>query len=117
MTINRQLEARMRQATRFFYMLKDPLRFRILLALVRAGEMTVTDVVRAVRVSQPLVSWHLGRLRLTGLVRARRDGREVRYSADMDVIDRHCDDFRALLAEAAQDAQAKKAVSLPNSKQ
>ena len=33
-------------------------------------------------VSQPAVSKHLGVLKLAGLVRDRRDGRETHYSAD-----------------------------------
>ncbi|HEY76547.1 MAG TPA: helix-turn-helix transcriptional regulator [Thermoflexia bacterium] len=88
----------LREYARFFYALKDPLRLRILLALVQAGEMTVTELTRAVRVSQPLVSWHLGRLRAAGLVQVERDGRIARYSVAVDKIRRLLSSFDELLA-------------------
>jgi len=98
----RALDTRLRESARFFYALKDPLRLRIIVVLARAGEMTVTELVRAVRVSQPLVSWHLGRLRIAGLVRVERDGRIARYSVVLEEIERRLASFRALLAEAAE---------------
>ena len=88
----------LRGFARFFYALKDPLRLRILLALIRAGEMTVTELTRTVRVSQPLVSWHLGRLRAAGLVRVERDGRVARYSVAVDKIRHLLSSFEKLLA-------------------
>ena len=38
---------------------------------------TVTELVEQVGLSQPLVSWHVGRLRAAGLVTTRRTGRET----------------------------------------
>lgn len=89
--------AQLRRYARFFYALKDPLRLRILLVLVKEGELTVTDLTRTVRVSQPLVSWHLARLRAVGLVRVRRDGRAALYSADVDRVRQLLEDFGRLL--------------------
>ncbi len=97
--LEKSLDARLREIARFFYALKDPLRLRILVALVQAGEMTVTEIVRAVRVSQPLVSWHLARLRALGLVKVKRDGRIARYSADLEALERQYRALPALLAE------------------
>jgi DNA-binding transcriptional ArsR family regulator len=37
----------------------------------------VTELIEHVGLSQPLVSWHLGRLRMAGLVETRRSGRET----------------------------------------
>jgi ArsR family transcriptional regulator len=96
----KQLDGRLRQAARFFYALKDPLRLRIIVTLARAGEMTVTELVRAVRVSQPLVSWHLARLRAASLVRVERDGRIARYSVDLEAMELQYADFCALLTKA-----------------
>jgi ArsR family transcriptional regulator len=56
--------------------LADPTRLRILQRLTE-GDGTVTDLMRHVDLSQPLVSWHLRRLRVAGLVETRRAGREV----------------------------------------
>jgi ArsR family transcriptional regulator len=51
-------------------------RLRIVRRLA-ATEATVADLVAAVGLSQPLVSWHVGRLRAAGLVATRRAGRET----------------------------------------
>jgi DNA-binding transcriptional ArsR family regulator len=51
-------------------------RLRIVRRLA-AGEATVTELVSQVGLSQPLVSWHVGRLRAAGLVTTRRSGRET----------------------------------------
>ena len=59
-----------------FQALADPTRLRILQRLSE-GDGTVTDLMRHVDLSQPLVSWHLRRLRAAGLVETRRSGREV----------------------------------------
>jgi DNA-binding transcriptional ArsR family regulator len=37
----------------------------------------VAELVAQVGLSQPLVSWHIGRLRVAGLVTTRRSGRET----------------------------------------
>lgn len=37
----------------------------------------MAELVAQVRLSQPLVSWHVGRLRAAGLVTTRRIGRET----------------------------------------
>ena len=51
-------------------------RLRIVRALAGA-ESTVAELVAQVGLSQPLVSWHIGRLRAAGLVTTRRLGRET----------------------------------------
>lgn len=56
--------------------LADPTRLRILRRLAIAPG-TVTDLIDHVDLSQPLVSWHLRRLKAAGLVETQRNGREV----------------------------------------
>lgn len=51
-------------------------RLRIVRRLA-AAEATVAELVAQVGLSQPLVSWHVGRLRAAGLVTTRRLGRET----------------------------------------
>ncbi len=51
-------------------------RLRIIRRLAQ-GEATVSELIDQVGLSQPLVSWHLGKLRLAGLVETRRAGRET----------------------------------------
>jgi ArsR family transcriptional regulator len=56
--------------------LADVNRLRIVQRLAE-GEATVSELIQRVGLSQPLVSWHLGRLRVAGLVQTRRVGRET----------------------------------------
>jgi ArsR family transcriptional regulator, lead/cadmium/zinc/bismuth-responsive transcriptional repressor len=60
-------------------MLADPVRSRILFALVTADELCVGDLALALEVTEDQVSYGLKMLRLTGLVNSRRDGRMVCY--------------------------------------
>ena len=65
-----------------FKTLADPTRRAIFERLVRDGEQTVRALTDHAGVSQPAVSKHLGVLKLAGLVRDRREGRETHYSAE-----------------------------------
>jgi DNA-binding transcriptional ArsR family regulator len=56
----------------------DPSRLSILEAL-RAGPLTVTEIVAVTGLNQPNASSHLGCLRDCGLVSAEQQGRYVRY--------------------------------------
>ena len=56
--------------------LADVNRLRIVRRLAD-GEASVSELIEHVGLSQPLVSWHLGRLRMAGLVETRRAGRET----------------------------------------
>jgi DNA-binding transcriptional ArsR family regulator len=62
--------------------LADPTRRAIFERLSREGELTVHALTDSSGVSQPAISKHLGALKLAGLVRGRRDGREAYYSAE-----------------------------------
>ena len=62
----------LRELRRFHKVLADVNRLRIVRRLAD-GPATVTELVVAVGLSQPLVSWHLGKLRDVGLVTARRE--------------------------------------------
>ena len=68
-------------ATEVFKTLADPTRRSIFERLVREGEQTVHALTDRAGVSQPMVSKHLGVLKLAGLVRDRKAGRETHYSA------------------------------------
>ena len=56
--------------------LADVNRLRIVQRLAR-GHASVTDLIEHVGLSQPLVSWHISRLRAAGLIETRRNGRET----------------------------------------
>jgi DNA-binding transcriptional ArsR family regulator len=69
-------------ADNLFKALADPTRRAIFERLCRGGEQTVWMLTEQSGVSQPAVSKHLGALKLSGLVRDRRHGRETHYSAE-----------------------------------
>jgi DNA-binding transcriptional ArsR family regulator len=65
------------RAIRVFHKaLADVNRLRIVQRLA-GGPASVNELIAHVGLSQPLVSWHLGRLRAAGLVETRRAGRET----------------------------------------
>lgn len=57
-------------------------RLEILQHLAAGETMTVTELRDQVRISQPLLSWHLSILRRAGLVDATKDGRQVYYAVN-----------------------------------
>lgn len=66
--------------------LANPTRLRILERLGKVGEVGVNDLAAHLRMSQPRISWHLRILRLGGVIRTRREGRQVYCSLDVDNI-------------------------------
>lgn len=63
-----------------FKLLSDETRLRIMIYLLREGELHVTAMCERLRQSQPAVSHHLALLRVAGLIEARRDGKHNFYS-------------------------------------
>lgn len=70
--------------------LADPTRLRLLQRMAN-GPATVTELTEHVDLSQPLVSWHLRRLKAAGVVETRRAGREVICTLSREMLDQ----FRA----------------------
>ncbi len=68
-----------RRVARFFQVLADPTRVRLLKALAE-GEWCVSDLTRALAMDQPAVSHQLAYLREHGLVRWSKQGRYVYYT-------------------------------------
>ena len=52
-------------------------RLTIVYHLVHQGEITVTELIDLLGISQPLASWHLRKLRRAGIIQTRRVGRQV----------------------------------------
>ncbi len=66
-----------RELRGYFRALADVRRLRIVAELANTPEITVKELCARQRASQPLVSWHLRVLVRCGLVRTRRQGRQV----------------------------------------
>lgn len=79
-----------------FDLLADRTRLRLVLLLAK-GERSVTSLGDELKLAQPLVSHHLGLLRMNGLIVGKRKGKQVIYS----------------LAPHAKTAHGKLKISLP----
>jgi ArsR family transcriptional regulator len=90
----------LREVAVYHKALADPTRLSILRRLADAPG-TVTELIDHVDLSQPLVSWHLRRLKSAGLIEMQRNGREVICSLRRDALDSYRERERALLAPAA----------------
>jgi ArsR family transcriptional regulator len=66
--------------------LADPTRLKLLQRLAHTPA-TVTELIEHVDLSQPLVSWHLHRLKAAGVVVTRRAGREVICTLSREALD------------------------------
>ena len=62
--------------------LADVARLTIVYHLAHQSEITVTALTDLLGISQPLVSWHLRKLRRAGLIQTRRVGRQVYCTLD-----------------------------------
>jgi len=77
----------------------DPTRRRVLDALLERGEASTTTLAQGLPVTRQAVAKHLVVLDRTGLVAARRHGREVRYAVRPQRLD---DAAEAMARVAAQ---------------
>lgn len=71
----------------FFAALANETRLRMLVLLLREGELCVCELTQAVGVSQPHVSRHLAQLRELSLVADRRAGTWIYYRIHPDLPD------------------------------
>ena len=92
-------EEERRRLPAHFQALANPTRLRVLERLAEAGELSVNELARSLRMSQPRVSWHLTMLRRGGAVKQRKEGRVVYCSVDMEGIRRRQLAFWELLTE------------------
>ena len=91
-----------RELRQYFRALGDTLRLRLLRELAAGEELSVSQLVAALRVSQPLVSWHLGPLKRVGLVRIRRAGRQVYCALNRTQLNYYQDLLNTFLGETQE---------------
>lgn len=80
-------EEQVHLAAESFRLLADPTRIKVLWALLQ-GESNVACLAELVGAAPTAVSQHLAKLRLAGLVKGRREGTFVYYSAANDHVRR-----------------------------
>lgn len=78
---SRPSDGQVAAAVTAFTLLAEPTRLRILWALSDGAEHDVTTLAGLAGVPATVASQHLSKLRLAGLVTARRTGRHVHYAA------------------------------------
>lgn len=82
-----KLETRAEEASQLLDAMANPKRLLILCNLLE-GELNVTELSERVALAQSPLSQHLAKLRAWGLVKARRDGQQVRYSLASEAVRR-----------------------------
>ncbi len=87
-----------------FRLLGDPTRIRILHALLEAGDLCVCDIAESVGTSSTKVSQAMRLLRNAGVVRNRREGRNILYRLDDDHVRSLLDLSREHLAHHSEKA-------------
>jgi len=75
----------MRDLKAHFIGLANPTRLAII-ALLVDEERSAAEIARELKLSQPLLSWHLRVMRKAGLIETRRRGREISCGIDRDSI-------------------------------
>lgn len=95
----------LRELRVFHKALADVNRLRIVRRLAE-GPATVGELIDTVGLSQPLVSWHVSRLRAAGIVRSRRSGRETLCELQPNVFDQTAERERLVLGMARPRVEA-----------
>jgi ArsR family transcriptional regulator len=88
--------------TKCFKALSDSARLRIVAQLATNIELNVSELVAALEVSQPLISWHLRKLEKVSLVTVRRKGRQTYCSLNRGELLRYLQEFAEMLGETVQ---------------
>ncbi|MDP1624757.1 MAG: metalloregulator ArsR/SmtB family transcription factor [bacterium] len=78
--------------------LANPKRLEII-AHLRDGEKTVTELMEAMQIGQANLSQHLSLMRQRGIVTTRREGLNIYYSLSNPKIIQACDLMREVLLE------------------
>ncbi len=69
------------QVAEFYKIMGDPTRCKLIFAL-QQREMCVCDLANLLAMTKSAVSHQLGKMRNSGIVKCRREGKEVYYSLD-----------------------------------
>jgi len=96
------LLSKSKELAKCFKALGDSARLRIVARLAANAELNVSELVEALEVSQPLISWHLRRLEKVGLVEVRRAGRQAYCSLNWGMLRRYLQEFAEMLGETGQ---------------
>ncbi len=71
---------------KIFMALSDPTRRKII-KLLRKRDMTPTEILEKIKISQPTLSHHLDILKRANIISGEREGQFIKYSLNMSVLD------------------------------
>ncbi len=91
--------------TNIMHELGDGTRLRVFQTLL-GGRRNVTEIVHALGLTQPQVSYHLKKLRESGLATEEREGRWVYYQANWATGDAHIRELLELMARWSGSARS-----------
>ena len=95
-----------RELRLYFRALSDVRRLKMVSELSQATDISVKELCYRLRASQPLISWHLRVLVRCGLVRTRRQGRQVFCSLNRQAFTTYQERLAQLLEEGqVEDSQ------------
>ena len=100
--MSHDLLTKSKELAKCFKALSDSARLRIVAQLAANAELNVSELVEALEVSQPLISWHLRRLEKVDLVKVRREGRQAYCSLNRGRLRRYLQEFAEVLGEVGQ---------------
>jgi ArsR family transcriptional regulator len=93
------LLAKSKDLAKCFKALSDSARLCIVAQLAANAELSVSELVEALEISQPLISWHLRRLEKVDLVKVRREGRQTYCSLNRERLRRYLQEFAEVIGE------------------
>jgi DNA-binding transcriptional ArsR family regulator len=76
----------MKEYTNLFKALSDPTRRKIL-QFLKDKDLTPTEILEKMDISQPTLSHHLDILKRANIIDSEREGQFIRYSLNMSVFD------------------------------
>jgi DNA-binding transcriptional ArsR family regulator len=76
----------MKNISNIFASLSDPTR-RLILEYLRSQDLTPSELLELIDVTQPTLSHHLDILKRAELIEGRREGQFIRYSLNMTVFE------------------------------
>ena len=101
-------EIKLKETARFFKVLADEARLKMLWLLFNHRELCVCDIMAALEITQSKASRHLAALRNAGLATDRKEGLWSYYSlrpADDELVEKHMKLLRTSLAKRADARQ------------
>lgn len=90
---------KLEDSTQILRALTHPLRMRILQFIDKHGTINVNKIYNTLKLEQSITSQHLKVLRLSGLVKAEKDGKYMHYSINYDKVGQTIKAIRKFLDE------------------